>query len=468
MDWISSTHLEQLATLEPSAAMLGLVVWTQSGGAPYQADAPRFPVRVGSISDAAELLGMSRATVKRHWPSFTAAFVELDPGRFTPSITAWRDPAVIGPRDAQGRPLYVRVHQDAVRALTQLARHASARTAWAAFKLAVRLLPRLRSDAHRGKGSTVWTNDQIASQLGMGRTTLTRALQLLERCGLVVTFGGRYRRISTRDGLLALVPRVRSPGFPQPVENHHQRITTGPPDRSYSYRSPKGVELDQTQEQAPRARGTAVGVCSHAEKIQIFQEHLPTLSDIAALELAKLVSSPLQASEWVHQETNVMTDPDTADPVGTFLWLVRHGGSRPGKPSAWSKKLARAGQGSPQRPLTPEEQAEAVAELQAHQIQMERLRGERQEQADRLRAARLVELERIETATRDASTLAELRGADTAIRKMGSRPYVAPKWVQDVRQLLAPRLIQAEAVEAQRQRQNNREQSAALLQMLRG
>ena len=60
MDWIYSTHLDQLATLEPTAAMLGLMVWTQSGGAPYQDDAPRFPVGIGSVTDAAELLGVSR------------------------------------------------------------------------------------------------------------------------------------------------------------------------------------------------------------------------------------------------------------------------------------------------------------------------------------------------------------------------------------------------------------------------
>jgi hypothetical protein len=153
MDWISSTHLADLASLDPSAAMVGLVVWTRSGGAPHQTNGPRFPVNIGSRSEIAARLGVSAPTVKRHWQSFESAFVEVHPGRFTPSLEHWSDPFETGPTDSQGRPLYVRIDPSCVDALTSLSRHAGAKTAWAAFRLALRLLPRLRAAAHRGHAS---------------------------------------------------------------------------------------------------------------------------------------------------------------------------------------------------------------------------------------------------------------------------------------------------------------------------
>jgi hypothetical protein len=465
MDWIYSTHLDQLATLEPTAAMLGLMVWTQSGGAPYQDDAPRFPVGIGSVTDAAELLGVSRPTVKRHWASFTSAFVELDPGRFTPSITAWNDPELVGPTDSMGRPLYVRISQATVRALCSLTKHASARTAWAAVKLALKLLPRLRADAYRGRGFTVWTNDQVAAQMGMGRTTLTRAFQLLEARGLISSCGGRYRKISTAIGLLTVVPGIRR-SCGKPVETVEKSITTGPRDRSYSDRSPKGVERDQIREQAPRA-GARRG-CPPPGVVQAFQDQLPGLSEDAALELSGHVSSELEAVEWVYQESNVLSSRTVADPVGTFLWLVREGQSRPGRPSPWSRKQLRRGYKSPQRPMT-EGEREAHNARAAELVQRDEER--RLEREERLRAeTRRLELDRreIEDAARGASSLEELRSARDRIEDHVRLESPPREWRWSALALLKDRLLAAERVESERQRIHNREQAAQLLERLRG
>ena len=465
MDWICSTHLDQLATLEPSAAMLGLLVWTQSGGAPYQEDAPRFPVKIGSISDAAQLLGVSRPTVKRHWPSFSSAFIELDSGRFTPSITAWNDAGVVGPQDAKGRPLYVRISQAAVRALCSLAKHASARTAWAAFKLALKLLPRLRADAYRGRGFTVWTNDQVAARMGMGRTTLTRAFHLLEARGIISSCGGRYRKISTSLGLLSVVPGIRRT-CGKPVETVDNPITTGPPDRSYSDRSSYEDKQDQIREQAPRAR--ARHGCPPPGVVQAFQDELPGLSEGAARELSRHVSSELEAVEWVYQELNVLSSRTVADPVGTFLWLVREGQSRPGRPSPWSRKQMRRGYKSPQRPMT-EAEREAHNARAAELVQRDEER--RLERDERVRAeAHRLELERLELegAARGASSLEELRAARDRIEDHVRHESPPREWRRSALDLLHDRLNEAEQVERDKEREHNRAQAAKLLETLRG
>lgn len=465
MDWICSTHLDQLATLEPSAAMLGLMIWTQSGGAPYQEDAPRFPVQIGSMSDAAELLGMSRPTLKRHWPSFSSAFLELDAGRFTPSITAWNDPSVVGPQDAKGRPLYVRISRAAVRALCSLTKHASARTAWAAFKLALKLLPRLRADAHRGRGFTVWTNDQVAAQMSMGRGTLTRAFQLLESLGIISSCGGRYRKISTARGLLAVVPGIRR-ACGKPVDSVEKPITTVPRDRSYSYRSSYEVEHDQIREQAPRA--PARRGCPSPGVVQAFQEQLPGLSDVAARKLSAHVSTALEAVEWVCQEGNVLSSREVSDPVGTFLWLVRDGQSRPGRPSSWSRKLERKGHKSASRPMTEPEREAEQAKVEALERSLEDRRRELVD-AGRLEDRR-IELERLELegSARKAESLEELRDVRERIERHAAGDRSARDWKRKTFDLFGDRLSSAERVESSRQRSNNREQATKLLNTLRG
>lgn len=398
MDWIHSTHLETLSSLDPAAAMLGLVVWTRSGGAPYQASSPRYPVHLGTLGDCAEFLGMSRATVKRAWPSFSQAFVGTG-GRYTPALDFWPDPATVGPRSPDGRPLYVRIARETVDALASLSRCAPARTAWAAFRLALRLLPRLRAAACRGVRSVVWTNDQIAKALGMGRTTLGRALALLERRGLIVTGGARYRRIRTDRGLLSVVPECGVPRKSTGCGKPQEAPQPAPVDkalfsgRTSSARDPdfKGLRLARSSESEPtttcsgrsqpdrgidhnrtdllrsrirsnsgQAPREALGVdCPRAKVASIFLSSLPGLSKPAALELARHCDTQQEARDWLIQESNVLRTNDSA--AGSLLWLARSGDSRPGRPSSWSDKLERQGIRRDTREPTAEEAAECAA-----------------------------------------------------------------------------------------------------------
>lgn len=468
MDWITSTHLADLSTLEPAAAMLGLVVWTKSGGAPYQEQSPRYPVRLGSRAAIAQDLGMSAATIKRHWASFESAFVQTACGGWTPALSHWRDPAEHGPKDSAGRPLYVRIHPQAVAALTSLCRHAPARTAWAAFRIAIRVLPRLRSAAHRGSASVVWTNDQIASQLGMGRSTLTAALALLERRGLIQIGGKRYRRISATRGLLAAIPSVRESGYsqpyPHPVEKPQEVITTGPQGGSQQDRSSYEVEQDRSVEQASRA-GARDGDCDSQEVIQVLMDALPGLAPEAARELARFCRSPLDALEWVYQESNVMGQSRAANPVGIFIYLARSGASRPGVPSSWSKKLIRKGVRPLRRPLTLEEQAQKQADKEAHDRWAASVREAEEEEERRRSAAREARTLKAVQSAESAQSLDELRSASKVLAALGKRA-VTDAWEPNARAAFVAKLESAERAEKERQHINNREQAAQLLARL--
>ncbi len=448
MDWIHSTHLEHLATLAPSAAMLGLVVWTRSGGAPYQESSPRYPVHLGTLGDCAELLGMSRATVKRAWPSFAAAFVGTG-GRYTPALDAWPDPATVGPRSPDGRALYVRIDREAVDALASLSRCAPARTAWAAFRLALRLLPRLRAAAWRGVRSVVWTNDQIAKALGMGRTTLGRALALLERRGLIVTGGARYRRIRTDRGLLSVVPAC---GI------HRKSTACGKPQASRS-QPDRGIDHNRTDllrsrirsnsGQAPReARGID---CPRGQVASIFLSSLPDLSEPAALELARYCDSDQEARDWLAQESNVLRAND--NPAGSLLWLARSGDSRPGKPSSWSAKLERHGIRRDQREPTGAELAETAQAVEAAgELATARARTvEADQERRRSRGADLARQAR-----------AELEPHELARLEQAAREAGAAELARDLRR----RIAQHERRDRQQTREHSRNQARELLARL--
>jgi hypothetical protein len=320
--------------------MLGLLVWTQSGGAPYTPEAPRFPVTVGTPADAARYLGFSAPTVRRHWQSFESAFAALDGGRYTPALSTWRDPSS-GPVDAKGRPLYVKITPKAVRALTTLGRCAPAKLAWSAFKIAIAILPRLRAAQHQGRRFIVWTNDQIAASLQMGRTAITRAWRLLETRGVVATVGGRYRKISTANGLLAGIPkpgdRARL-GFPQPVDDVVENF--GRSDQNGTARTIKTGPIlkdkqDPNSEHTPReARGVE---CPDRQIWAIFGQRFPGMQRKAIAYLASFCDSPESAADWIAAEGPALEEAD--NPPGLMLYLARSNQSRPGRLSNWSRKI---------------------------------------------------------------------------------------------------------------------------------
>ena len=339
MDWIFSTHLEQLATFPPSVGMLGLMVWTKSGGAPHQEEPTRYPVTIGSARDAAAALGLSRSTVARHWPAFKRAFVEVDPGRFYPSITEWKEPTD-GPTDSKGRGLYVRLTSEAVTGLSTLGKCANGGAAWSAFRLGVAMLPRLRAASARGRNSIVWTNDQIAARLGMGRTAITKALSLLERRGLIVTKIGRYRRISTVAGILNTIPKVRRAGsaqrFAQPVDNSIAVSQNGTAACVKTGPILKENKIHSKDKHRPLRGGDD---CSRELSVLVFQERFPQIQSRAAIELASYCPTPDKARRWLAAESAAL---DTADnPPGMLLYLARSKQSAPGLRSTWATRLAK-------------------------------------------------------------------------------------------------------------------------------
>jgi hypothetical protein len=367
--------------------MLGLLVWTQSGGAPYTPEAPRFPVTVGTCSDAARYLGISTPTVRRHWAGFRRAFVELDGGRYTPALSTWRDPSS-GPVDSKGRPLYVKITPKAVKALTTLGHCAPAKLAWSAFKIAIGLLPRIRAAQYHGRRFVVWTNDQIAAALNMGRTAITRALRLLEARGVVVTVGGRYRKISTGAGLLAGIPK---PGeredriYPHPVDNPVDNF--GRSDQNGTARVIKTGpilkdEQDPNSEHTPReARGVE---CPDQQIWGVFGRRFPGMQRKAIAFLASLCDSPKSAEEWIADEGPALESAD--NPPGLMLYLAKSNQSRPGRLSNWSRKIehkaakrrAALMQWTVRIPSAEEEaRADAARELRYQQIDAERERRSR-------------------------------------------------------------------------------------------
>lgn len=336
MDWIYSTHLAQLATFQPATAYLGLCVWTKSGAAPYQHDAPHYPVTLGTPADAAAFTGLALPTVRRHWADLKRAFVEIEPGRFAPSLSAWQEPTE-GPTDAKGRPLYVRLAPQAVQALSTLPRCAPAKLAWSAFKIAVALLPRMRAAAYRGRDFVVWTNDQICDALKIGRSTLKRAFTLLEARGLLFFVRGRYRKICTRNGLLAMQPasgeRYQQP-VQKPVDNFRRSDQTGTAAVIKSGPILKD-ELDLTKEQTPReARAVE---CPDPQVVKVIKNEFPTLQPKGVADIAKRCKSASHAQQWIDQERPALEIAD--NPPGLFLYLIKTNQSALGKPSTWTNKL---------------------------------------------------------------------------------------------------------------------------------
>jgi hypothetical protein len=352
MDWIHSTTLEDCARIPANAGPLALYVWTQSGGAPYDPQAPRWPVRLGRARDVAELLGVSVPTARRALSELRHWCHELRPGQWTPRMGVWT-PLEDGPTDRIGRPLYVRIDRRAVVRLVGLARGADPRRARKAFQIAALALPRMRSAAHAGRRSIALTNDHIVDRISTSRSTIAPAVSLLENAELVVALRGRHRRLSTGAGLLSEIPKVRRTPqrSPQVVENFDQRgdqtstagvITTVPPllgeqDRLYA-----------PHHRARAREGSASGGGKHSQRVVKELKRatwadgspvFPALGDRGAKVLAQHCHQAEDVEAWIASEVMNLSDSATANPAGLLVYLAREEGSRPGAPS--TSELAR-------------------------------------------------------------------------------------------------------------------------------
>ena len=413
MYWIHSMNLAHAATLSPLAARLALAVWTRSGGAPYADPPHRYPVQLGTRAQLADMLGVDQATLRRHRESIDQALVEVSPGRFTPSL-AWPDPWKSGPRDRQGRPLYVRITPEAVSELVGLAHHAPAQTAAAAFRLACYLLPQLRGRSHGGHRAVACHNDLVCAQLGMAPRTLARAFRLLESRGLVVVLRGRYRRVAVDGGLLGAVPGVWKP----------TAQTDHPPPRKLITLS--FANERENEEQAPRAGAReeaplAPVACSFSknEGATVFMDRLPGITKAAAEELAEQAPTKAEAEGWLRQESRVVED--ALNPAGLFIAAARAGWSRPGFPSA--SAVAQEGRGlrADRLPPTAEERAAAAAKAEEDRRRAEHERQEERRRWEERRAAREIEVSQLRKDFEDASpsvkAFEELEGRAIALAR---------------------------------------------------
>ena len=411
MDWIHSTTLADCARIPANAGPLALYIWTQSGGAPYDPEAPRWPVYLGTAAEVGKLLGVSTPTARRALSELRAWCHELRPGQWTPRLGVWTD-LDAGHTDQQGRPLYVRIDRRAVLRLVGLSRGAHPQRARKAFQLAAMALPRLRSAAHAGRRSISLTNGQITQEIATSRSTIAPAVELLEAAELVAQVGRGHRRLSALSGLLCEIPKVRRGG--------DQSSTGG------VIRSVPPILREQDHTNAPHHRaparedeggGGSLTSISVIEKLKTAtwadgSPVLPGLGDRGARLLASHCKRPEDVEAWIESEVMNLSDPSTANPSGLLVYLSKEEGSRPGTSStseqARRAKAAKADRSGWQEP----HHARRFHRLYRGETMAERLKAQREECPPDLEemAAHAAEFERIQASHSDK--VRELRAAE--------------------------------------------------------
>lgn len=480
MKWIHITHLRTVAKLSGPVAALSLYTWTRSGGAPYAQPAHRYPVELGAQEALAERVGVSSRTMRRHRAEMLEALVEVRPGHYTPSAS-WPDPWHDGPKDKQGRPLYVKITDKAVDEMVSLAKHAPAQTAHAALRLACALVVEMRLARLRGKTyATAHNGQRYGSKYrspvdvaGLTDKTAAKAFALLASRGLIVLEKGKGRRVSSTRGHLAALPSVEN-YCGKPGENARQagQGSEVAPDKLTTPKPFGFIQLERTEpSRACASDGEHDGMDTQPEnKIEEIAKAIanavPGMDVGGARHVAKYCASVEEAEEWVADEIHHITSRD--NPAGTFISLARRGLSRPGRPSGFGSVAKRR----PPKPrkLTEEERRE----LERRNAERDRRLDEQMKQRDEER--RRVELEHQERAetirklAAEADTLESLERVDAMARTLArdqGRWYRGTAAGKVIAQGIAPRLESLRREERTRQRLNNRARAGELLARLR-
>ena len=334
MHWIYSTHLKEVASFPGVLGAISLDVWVRSGGCPWDKEPKRYPVRLGNRSEIAARFGVSKSTIKRHWPAFLERFEECDPGRYLPKLEAWPEP--LKDQTKSGAPVYVRIHPSALRSLLGLFHKEAAKRAAGAFRIACRLLPVLRSPG----SSAAFASSQVSSALGMSKTAFLAARRVLVDHGLAAFDCSRGYVCALPVGLLSEIP------------HHDSRRGVGSNmDRVGSNMDPSYIDRSKGNIKAKHRAPARDGACLDLDKDRIeisraFQaatwpdssEVFPDLSTRGALKMAGYCESLEDVGRWLEMEKPALRRATTKNPAGLLLHLAATEGSRPPTKEALEKR----------------------------------------------------------------------------------------------------------------------------------